>query len=58
MHLCIIAMSSVVELGEQCAYVVSISIVRSVSGFAVDVLKLGPFCTVNHCPFLNTRNQS
>lgn len=35
------------------AYEVSISTVRSVSGFAMDVLKLGPLCTVNHCDFLN-----
>lgn len=28
------------------------STVRSVSGFAVDVLKLGPLYTMNHCPFL------
>lgn len=33
-------------------YDVSISTVRSVSGFAVDVLKFGPLFTVNHCPFL------
>lgn len=35
------------------AYEVSMSTVRSVSGLAVDVLKLTPFCTVNHCPFLD-----
>jgi hypothetical protein len=29
-------------------YDVSISTVRSVSGFAVEVLKFGPFLTVNH----------
>lgn len=33
----------------------SISTVRSVSGFAMDVLKLGPLCTENHCPFLSDR---
>ena len=32
---------------------VNMSTVRSVSGFAVDVLKLGPLCTVNHCVFLD-----
>jgi hypothetical protein len=31
---------------------VNMSTVRSVSGFAVDVLKLGPLFTVNHCIFL------
>lgn len=31
---------------------VNMSTVRSVSGFAVDVLKLGPLCTVNHWTFL------
>ena len=39
-------------------YVVSISTVRSVSGFAADVLKLGPLCTVNHCPFLRSAIQN
>lgn len=29
--------------------------VRSVSGFAIDVLKAGPLRTVNHCPFLEKR---
>ena len=29
------------------------STVKSVSGLAVDVLKLEPLCTVNHCPFLS-----
>ena len=33
-------------------YEVNISTVRSVSGFAVEVLKLGPLLTVNHWPFL------
>jgi hypothetical protein len=31
---------------------VNISTVRSVSGFAVEVLKFGPLWTVNHWPFL------
>ena len=31
---------------------VNISTVRSVSGLAVDVLKLAPLLTVNHWPFL------
>ena len=31
------------------------SAVRSVSGLAIDVLKLDPLCTVNHCPFLCIR---
>ena len=34
--------------GRRHAYDVSISTVRSVSGFAVEVLKFGPFRTVNH----------
>ena len=36
---------------------VNMSTVRSVSGFAVDVLKLGPLCTVNHCTFLGDVNR-
>ena len=35
---------------------VNMSTVRSVSGLAVDVLKLGPLCTVNHCIFLGDVN--
>lgn len=34
--------------GKSRTYDVSISTVRSVSGFAVEVLKFGPFWTVNH----------
>lgn len=30
----------------------SMSAVRSVSSFSIEVLKFGPFVTVNHCPFL------
>lgn len=37
---------------QKATYDVNISVVRSVSGLATDVLKFGPFCTVNHCPFL------
>lgn len=39
------------------AYLVSISIVRSVSGFDIDVLKADPFLTVNHWPFLLFRSR-
>lgn len=34
--------------GKRRTHDVSISTVRSVSGFAVEVLKFGPFWTVNH----------
>lgn len=33
-------------------YDVSMSAVKSVSGFAIDVLKFEPLFTVNHWPFL------
>lgn len=51
----VVDQSSVLRGNGKSAYEVIISTVRSVSGFAMDVLKLGPLCTVNHCPFLNER---
>lgn len=39
-------------------YDVSMSAVRSVSGLAVDVLKLAPFLTVNHWLFLKASQYS
>jgi hypothetical protein len=38
-------------------YDVNMSTVRSVSGFVVDVLNLGPLCTVNHWIFLEDVNR-
>ena len=38
--------------GARDTYEAIISAVKSVSGFAIEVLKLGPLFTVNHCPFL------
>lgn len=39
-------------ISRQSTHDVNISTVKSVSGFAVEVLKLEPFLTVNHWPFL------
>ena len=43
------------NIDEVFPYLVSMSTVRSVSGFAMEVLKLEPFETVNHWPFLMER---
>ena len=45
------------NIDEVFPYLVSMSTVRSVSGFAMEVLKLEPFETVNHWPFLMERKQ-
>ena len=45
------------NIDEVFPYLVSMSTVRSVSGFAMEVLKLDPFETVNHWPFLMEHKQ-